>query len=234
MGVGERIKKILKERDITIKDLSLLSGVSLNTLYGITKRDNETVKNEIIIPISDVLKVPTQYLLGINNHYSEWSKEEMNEFDYNSFIDTEDGLLSQIIQICTDITTEGRLKCLEYLNSIENDYLTPETIRINKLHNELDKYKLIVLNEWYENKKISDTNYQKLKLIFSKNVGIPYPRDHDEKSEIYINDEILHNLMFNIRSETIDKISNKTFIVSKELSDYVNEFYMRNSHSDDE
>ena len=37
MGVGIRLKNILDEKNITLKDLSLISGVSLNTLYGITK-----------------------------------------------------------------------------------------------------------------------------------------------------------------------------------------------------
>ena len=40
MGLGLKLKELLKERNMTIKELSALSGVSLNTLYSITKRDN--------------------------------------------------------------------------------------------------------------------------------------------------------------------------------------------------
>ena len=58
MGVGTRLKQILNDKNVTIKELSLMSGVSINTLYGITKRDNSTTKRDILIPISDVLGLP--------------------------------------------------------------------------------------------------------------------------------------------------------------------------------
>lgn len=58
MGVGTRLKQILNDKNVTIKELSLMSGVSINTLYGITKRDNSTIKRDILIPISDVLGLP--------------------------------------------------------------------------------------------------------------------------------------------------------------------------------
>ena len=39
MGVGFRLKLALREKKMTIKELSEETGVSLNTLYSITKRD---------------------------------------------------------------------------------------------------------------------------------------------------------------------------------------------------
>ncbi|WP_435056286.1 helix-turn-helix domain-containing protein, partial [Thomasclavelia cocleata] len=66
MGVGIRLKNILDEKNITLKDLSLISGVSLNTLYGITKRDNDTIKSDILTKIAGSLNVPPQYILGLD------------------------------------------------------------------------------------------------------------------------------------------------------------------------
>lgn len=55
MGVGLRLKTALREKKMTIKELSKQSGVSLNTLYSITKRDTENVDDIILNCISSTL-----------------------------------------------------------------------------------------------------------------------------------------------------------------------------------
>lgn len=55
MGVGLRLKIALRERKMTIKELSAESGISLNTLYSITKRDTENVDDVILNTISEML-----------------------------------------------------------------------------------------------------------------------------------------------------------------------------------
>ncbi|GEM_PF-6030309 len=59
MGVGIRIKKILREKNMTIKELSDKSGVSLNTLYSITKRDSKRIDNIILQKICAALDIPS-------------------------------------------------------------------------------------------------------------------------------------------------------------------------------
>lgn len=55
MGVGFRLKLALRERKMTIKELSEQTGISLNTLYSITKRDTENVDDTILSAISSTL-----------------------------------------------------------------------------------------------------------------------------------------------------------------------------------
>ena len=62
MGIGIRIKRILRERKMTIKQLSEESGVSLNTLYSITKRDSTRADPVIIQKVANALMVPVQAL----------------------------------------------------------------------------------------------------------------------------------------------------------------------------
>ena len=57
MGLGLKLKELLKERNMTIKELSALSGVSLNTLYSITKRDNNLARYDIIEKLAGALEV---------------------------------------------------------------------------------------------------------------------------------------------------------------------------------
>ena len=62
MGIGSRMKAVLRERKMTIKKLSSETGVSLNTLYSITKRDAERADGTILQQIAVALEVPIGYL----------------------------------------------------------------------------------------------------------------------------------------------------------------------------
>lgn len=64
MGIGLRIKNILYDRKMTIKQLSEESGVSINTLYSITKRDSDNVDPVILHKLSTALNVSQEELLG--------------------------------------------------------------------------------------------------------------------------------------------------------------------------
>ncbi len=57
MGVGKRLKAILRDKKMTIKELAETSGIPLNTLYSITKRDSERVDQLILQRITDTLGI---------------------------------------------------------------------------------------------------------------------------------------------------------------------------------
>lgn len=63
MGVGFKLKKILREKKMTIKQLSEISGISINTLYSITKRDSERVDRVLLCRIASALSVSPEELL---------------------------------------------------------------------------------------------------------------------------------------------------------------------------
>lgn len=64
MGIGTNLKKILSDKNMTIKELSEKSGVSLNTLYSITKRDSNMSRYDIIEKIALTLNVTVKELTG--------------------------------------------------------------------------------------------------------------------------------------------------------------------------
>lgn len=64
MGIGFRLKELLRDRKITIKQLSEDTGIPLNTLYSITKRDSERADQVIIQRIATALGVPMSKLVG--------------------------------------------------------------------------------------------------------------------------------------------------------------------------
>lgn len=63
MGFGNRLKEILKKKGITIKQLSEMTNISVNTLYSITKRDTNMPDSEIIDKIANALEIDKQELL---------------------------------------------------------------------------------------------------------------------------------------------------------------------------
>lgn len=57
MGFGNKLKELLKRKGITIKELSVMTGISINTLYSITKRDTKVPDKEIVRKIANALDV---------------------------------------------------------------------------------------------------------------------------------------------------------------------------------
>ena len=182
MGVGIRLKNILDEKNITLKDLSLISGVSLNTLYGITKRDNDTIKSDILTKIAGSLNVPPQYILGLDGYAPQWTDEELESFP-DGFIDTKDGLLNEILKISRNLTTEGRIKCLDFLKSIENNNLDSNFISEEEKYHEWDMTRLKEISKMHDEGIVSDLDYQKLNLMLSKKLYIPYLEDDEYEKE---------------------------------------------------
>ena len=66
MGLGTNLKEVLKDRNMTIKELSAQTGISLNTLYSITKRDGHMARFDIIKKICDTLNISESELVGFD------------------------------------------------------------------------------------------------------------------------------------------------------------------------
>ena len=66
MALGTNLKEILKQKNMSIKDLSKKTGISLNTLYSITKRDGRMARFDIIKKICETLEITESELLGFD------------------------------------------------------------------------------------------------------------------------------------------------------------------------
>lgn len=65
MAIGKRIEELASAKEINLKELSRMAGVSYNTLYAIVKRDNDSVRPDILNSIAIILDVSVNELLGI-------------------------------------------------------------------------------------------------------------------------------------------------------------------------
>lgn len=120
MIIGEIIVDLRKDRNYTQKELAGLLNISAGCL---SKYENGTTQPplEMLIQISDVLNVSTDYLLGRNNF----------EFDYNklntSYIKSINGftLLNEMLKL----NRENRTRLLDYLNLLKKDMALNKLIK---------------------------------------------------------------------------------------------------------
>ncbi len=61
MGIGNKLKKLLEERNTNVNALANRANVKPTTLYSIIERDNTKVDIDVLIAIAKVLGVPVEY-----------------------------------------------------------------------------------------------------------------------------------------------------------------------------
>ncbi len=182
MGVGTRLKKILEEKEVSIKDLSLMTGVSIHTLYGITKRDNDTIKVETLKKIASSLGVPPHYILGLNKDYSGLNSGERWDGNYT---DSTDGLLSSIVSILEHFTTEGLLIIYEHVLSLEkqNKYVDTSFAKDQKKFKDWFEIEAEELKKMFDAGLIEEIDYLKANLIIHRKLFLPYTEEDDVEAE---------------------------------------------------
>lgn len=161
MGIGARIKKILKEKNKTIVWLAAESGIPKNTLYTITKRDNTNIRNENIKKIADALGVTTDYLLGI---------ETSNKKTENKPSSEKQDFASVFISSAADAMFKKR--ALEILNSEQ----------FNKELDEMISEKLGKINI-FENESIADTTMELYSTASARDILEPYSKLNESGKE---------------------------------------------------
>ena len=74
MAIGTNIKNICLEKGISLKELSKRSGISVNTIYTLTREDPENARGDTLAPLAKALNVSVDVLLG-RNAIKEWAYE---------------------------------------------------------------------------------------------------------------------------------------------------------------
>lgn len=150
MGLGTKIKEIVKSKNTTIKELSEKSGISINTLYSITKRNNKTIRPDILIKIAKALDVSPWEILGIDendaldnvfNHDIDNMDMDMEEYEIYSEIFKLYGYPKEIKELTSEIANSQFANTLRQ-NAFNNfgSLLVQVGYRLTKLED--DKFKL--------------------------------------------------------------------------------------------
>ncbi len=78
MGIGATISQVLEEKNMSVAKLAELTGISVNTLYAIIRRDNDSIKPESLKKISDALQKSPYFILGFKDGNEERISEELD------------------------------------------------------------------------------------------------------------------------------------------------------------
>ncbi len=110
MGMGQVLKQLLNDQNMTIKELSEITGISKNTLYAITKRDSLHVRAETIEKISKALGVPVAKLLDWN---SEGKMSELDRIAYQTAKSRDIPIEIQNAPLYTDEVIDRLVKAIQ-------------------------------------------------------------------------------------------------------------------------
>lgn len=108
MTVGERIKQLRKEIDLSAEDLAERLGKDRATVYRYESNDIKSMPIDILKPISDALGVSPVYLLGLTDdkHFSISEAVSLNTDE------------SEMIRMYREMNDEGQYKVRDYITEL--------------------------------------------------------------------------------------------------------------------
>lgn len=123
MGAGTKLKKLLRKKNVSVKELAKKGNISLNTLYSITKRDPKHISKELCEKIARALDMELQ---EVNNQIN---------FDYFISFFTDDKDKPELLDLYDEIRNRQEMYILFDKvrdldpNDIENIINIVQTIR---------------------------------------------------------------------------------------------------------
>lgn len=87
MGIGNKLSDLLKQRNMTVTELSRKINVAPTTIYSIIQRNNKKVDIDVLLDIADVLGVNAEYfrdnekpvVLAAHFDGEEYTEDELDE-----------------------------------------------------------------------------------------------------------------------------------------------------------
>lgn len=80
MAIGNKLKQILNERGITVKDFAKKIGVPPTTLYSFINRDSQDVKMDLVMKICTALEIDISDLITVTTDVNTTSIVNKNYY----------------------------------------------------------------------------------------------------------------------------------------------------------
>lgn len=110
MTISERLFMIMQERNISIPDLSRMTGISRHTIYDWQKKNTNPGADKIMLICEALNVTPVELLSG---------KRE-NNIGIKDASWSSDGFMVTLINQCQDLSEEKQKRLLAYLNMLQN------------------------------------------------------------------------------------------------------------------
>lgn len=91
MGIGSKLDKILKDKNVSAIDLARAIGVPPSTIYSIIQRDNKKIDVQVLFDMAHFLGIDVEYFadkqtneietLAAHHDNEDWTEAELAEIE---------------------------------------------------------------------------------------------------------------------------------------------------------
>ena len=110
MTISERLFAIMKEKNVSMPDLSRMTGISRHTIFDWQRRGTNPGADKIMIICEALQITPEGLLMGTT---------EVSSSDKTAGIDT-GSIEEQIIEVCQGFSDEQKRRLLAYASMLQN------------------------------------------------------------------------------------------------------------------
>lgn len=108
MTISERLFKIMEDKNISMPELSRMTGISRHTIFDWQRRNTNPGADKIMV-ICEALQIsPDELLIGTNSKSNFDNSISINEFE------------TQILTACQELSEDKKKRLLAYLNMLQN------------------------------------------------------------------------------------------------------------------
>ncbi len=117
MTIGERLFKIMNEKNISMPELSRMTGISRHTIFDWQRRNTNPGADKIMVICEALQLTPEELLVG---------KQDNEKPEYDHSIITDD-IEMQIMKECHDLSEAKKKRLLAYVSMLQNTKEREET-----------------------------------------------------------------------------------------------------------
>ena len=117
MTIGERIFRIMNEKNISMPELSRMTGISRHTIFDWQRRNTNPGADKIMVICEALQITPEELLVG---------KQDNEKPEYDHSIITDD-IEMQIMKECHDLSEAKKKRLLAYVSMLQNTKEREET-----------------------------------------------------------------------------------------------------------
>ena len=117
MTIGERLFKIMNEKNISMPELSRMTGISRHTIFDWQRRNTNPGADKIMVICEALQITPEELLVGNQDN-------EKPEYDHSIITDD---IEMQIMKECHDLSEAKKKRLLAYVSMLQNTKEREET-----------------------------------------------------------------------------------------------------------
>lgn len=134
MALGKQLNKILIYRGVSIKNLSIKTGIPEATLASLCRRDSTSTKDSILRKLAQALHVPLSYFFG-DEDFQDMPRVQTHfrsPFDYSEYKFPEDAPYEDVSRALIAGLATGCMSVRVLDESMEPVYRKGDSVFINK------------------------------------------------------------------------------------------------------